>query len=173
MTENSSKPLICPKCSAELAADVREGSEVHGCRKCGGVWIDYETQRKLLKSKMEPFTLDEVRRLRDKFQPLGRTEPIQYVPCPSCRQLMQRKNWGSHSGVIVDFCKEHGTWYDENELEKIFEFVALGGVELEKLRNAEKSFTRLESKLETTSLRLDKKIDSAYRRARIFSMLGF
>lgn len=151
----------------------REGEAIQGCANCKGIWVNFDAERKILKSKMEPFTIDEIRRLREKFQPLGRIEEIRYYPCPACGQMMQRKNWGSHSGVIVDKCKEHGTWYDEHELEKILEYVSLGGVELEKIRFAEKGLTRLESRLDHEKLRLDKRIDQAYRRARMFSMFGF
>ena len=165
--------MKCPKCQNALAEMVKAGAQGMACAQCKGIWLEYDSEREVLKTKMEPFTLDELRRLRAKFEPLGRIEEIRYYPCPSCHQLMQRKNWGSHSGVVVDKCREHGTWYDEHELEKIMEYVALGGVELEKLRLVENGLTRLESRVETEALRLDKRIDHAYARARIFNRLGF
>ena len=165
--------MKCPRCATPLMNEKKEASVVNACAQCKGVWISFDAEREILKSKMEAFTLDEIRRLRDKFSPLGKLEPVKYHPCPECGQLMNRKNWGSHSGVIVDKCKNHGTWYDEHELEKIMEYVALGGVELEKLRFAENAVNRIESRIEQEALRLDKRVDSAYRRARIFNALGF
>jgi Zn-finger nucleic acid-binding protein len=31
--------------------------------------------------------------------------------CPRCTRL------GGHSGIVVDVCREHGTWFDRGELE--------------------------------------------------------
>jgi Zn-finger nucleic acid-binding protein len=53
---------------------------------------------------------------------------VRYVPCPACSQLMGRKNFGGHSGVIVDVCREHGVWFDESELPRVLEFVERGGL---------------------------------------------
>ena len=86
---------------------------------------------------------------------------------------MQRRNWGSYSGVIVDKCGEHGTWYDDKELAKIREYIALGGIEYEKLKLTESGLSELNLKLTQEVHRLDKSTDSAYRRARLYSIIGF
>jgi Zn-finger nucleic acid-binding protein len=52
-----------------------------------------------------------------------------YVPCPQCGQLMNRINFAHCSGVIVDVCRPHGTWFDRDELRKIVEFIHDGGLE--------------------------------------------
>jgi Zn-finger nucleic acid-binding protein len=41
---------------------------------------------------------------------------------------MARMNFGKRSGVIVDACRMHGTWFDAGELESVLEFVAAGGM---------------------------------------------
>jgi Zn-finger nucleic acid-binding protein len=56
------------------------------------------------------------------------TSKINYVPCPECSQLMNRVNFARCSGVIVDFCKQHGTWFDRDELSRIVEFINGGGL---------------------------------------------
>lgn len=86
---------------------------------------------------------------------------------------MHRVMWGSHSGVVVDRCDNHGTWYDARELDKVREFVALGGIEYEKYRLAEQGLTDLTSRLTREISRLDAKADGIYRRARLYGMLGF
>jgi Zn-finger nucleic acid-binding protein len=60
-----------------------------------------------------------------------------YIPCPECAKLMNRRNFAGLSGVILDWCKSHGTWFDRNELKQIVLFVRGGG--LRKAREKEKA----------------------------------
>jgi Zn-finger nucleic acid-binding protein len=41
---------------------------------------------------------------------------------------MNRMNFARCSGVIVDVCKKHGTWFDRDELSRIIAFVREGGM---------------------------------------------
>ncbi|HEX9545464.1 MAG TPA: zf-TFIIB domain-containing protein, partial [Pyrinomonadaceae bacterium] len=50
--------------------------------------------------------------------------------CPHCGQLMNRVNFARCSGVIVDVCKGHGTWFDRDELSGIIQFIRGGGLDL-------------------------------------------
>lgn len=69
-------------------------------------------------------------------------DEIRYVPCPLCHTTMNRVNFGKVSGVIVDVCKAHGTWFDVGELTRIVAFAASGG--LEKTRAREEAGQREE-----------------------------
>ena len=169
----SEKAHLCPRCQLAMKDVLHEDIEVDKCERCQGVWVEHADEKTVLQIKPETFTMDELNQLRSHYEPLGKKEPVCYIPCPICKQLMQRKNWGSHSGVIVDKCRDHGTWYDKGEIEKIQEFITAGGVEYEKMRATQKSVTRLESKLTQEVSRLDRKADSIYRRARLWSLLGF
>ena len=51
-------------------------------------------------------------------QSIDLTEKIRYIPCPICHELMNRVNFANFSGVIVDVCREHGTWFDRDELRR-------------------------------------------------------
>jgi Zn-finger nucleic acid-binding protein len=44
---------------------------------------------------------------------------------------MTRANFGRRSGIVVDTCRDHGTWFDRGELDAVLEFVRAGGVEEE------------------------------------------
>jgi Zn-finger nucleic acid-binding protein len=48
---------------------------------------------------------------------------VTYLPCPACEQLMNRINFAKRSGVIVDYCKEHGTWFDGGELKRAIAYI--------------------------------------------------
>jgi hypothetical protein len=49
---------------------------------------------------------------------------------------MHRLNFARCSGVIVDVCRKHGTWFDTNELHRIVQFIRAGG--LDRARDREK-----------------------------------
>ena len=146
---------------------------MHACGQCQGLWVKFVDEKSLLRIVPQVFTIDELRRLRKIYQPLGTDDPVRLRACPACKELMYRRNWGGHSGVIVDRCEQHGTWYDAGEVEKIREYIQLGGVEFEKLRLAERGLTELETKLDQRTAELDRRIIGAYRRARLWSLLGF
>jgi Zn-finger nucleic acid-binding protein len=42
--------------------------------------------------------------------------------------MMNRRNFGGQSGVIVDVCAKHGTWFEAGELPRALEFVESGGL---------------------------------------------
>ncbi len=50
---------------------------------------------------------------------------------------MNRRNFAGCSGIIVDACKDHGTWFDREELRQTVEFIRAGG--LKKSREQEKA----------------------------------
>jgi Zn-finger nucleic acid-binding protein len=47
---------------------------------------------------------------------------------------MNRINFGHRSGVIVDVCGRHGTWFDAGELTRVLEWIASGALENERAR---------------------------------------
>jgi hypothetical protein len=57
---------------------------------------------------------------------------------------MNRRQFAAGAGIIVDVCKQHGTFFDVGELPRIIEFVMNGGlekaarVEIERLRDQAK-----------------------------------
>ena len=60
------------------------------------------------------------------------SEPtVRYARCPSCADIMTRMNFGRSSGIVVDVCRAHGTWFDRGELESALQFVRDGGLEAE------------------------------------------
>src|SRR3989338_7484633 len=143
------KPILsCPGCHGALTLVLDEGAPVHACARCKGVWVKFVDEKALMQIKPEIFTVDELRRLQAIYKPLGKDDPVRLRACPICNELMYRRNWGGHSGVVVDRCERHGTWYDEREVERIREYIQLGGVEFEKLRIAERGLSELETKVD-------------------------
>lgn len=69
-------------------------------------------------------------------------DPVCYVPCPLCHSTMNRVNFGKLSGVIVDICRKHGTWFDGGELTRVVAFVAGGGLARTRARDEEEERER-------------------------------
>lgn len=131
----SSSP--CPRCAGRFAP-VRVGEvELLECGGCGGAWMqpgpfervcaERETQAAVLAGP-----LSEVRR------GAPRAETVRYLPCPECRKHMNRVNFARYSGVIMDVCKEHGTFFDRDELRRIVSFIRDGGMDRARERERER-----------------------------------
>ena len=57
-----------------------------------------------------------------------RLESVHYRPCPCCAKFMNRENYAHISGVVLDLCKEHGLWFDRDELRQVLAFIEGGGL---------------------------------------------
>ena len=80
---------------------------------------------------------------------------VRYVKCPECAQLMHRVNFAKCSGIILDVCKGHGTWFDRDELQHIVEFIRTGGLDVSRNKEKEElesARRRLEAARSVTSM---------------------
>lgn len=112
---------------------------------CGGVWVDAQTFARILKERDEhpngpdlglaPVTIDLDAPTNSRT---NATFGRHYIPCPVCAQLMNQKNFGEISGIIIDLCKPHGIWFDRNELGGVVQFVARGGLDETRRRERER-----------------------------------
>lgn len=114
----------CPTCKTSLLAFSGTGGVLLDCSSCGGQFVEHELLASLLESR-EVTGLAVPRRVRRASLELG---SVRYVPCPACRELMNRKNFGGASGVVVDVCRAHGTWFEVGELPAVLAFVETGGL---------------------------------------------
>lgn len=118
--------LTCPHCKVTLKAFQAGSGTLHACERCGGQLVSHGLLRALLESRETlgsavPSVVDVPR-----GNPLS--DPVRYRPCPGCGQLMNRKNFGGTSGVIIDVCSLHGSFFDASELPRVLEFVKRGGL---------------------------------------------
>jgi Zn-finger nucleic acid-binding protein len=117
----------CPRCMTPLeaagGAGAWEDARLHECPRCGGMFVPREALADILyRAELSgPFP----------DTPPGRVmalDEVKYLPCPLCHSSMNRINFGKLSGVIVDVCRSHGTWFDAGELTRVVAFVAGGGL---------------------------------------------
>lgn len=113
-----------------------QGWAVHGCRSCGGVWVDAETLDVMLASAAQQLT-GTGRAHAVKRRELSMTGAVVYRPCSVCGETMARRNFARISGVIVDECRKHGSFFDAGELEDVLAFVRSGGMLLARQRRNE------------------------------------
>lgn len=155
--------LPCPACQSGPGLVSRQiGSEriaVLECGQCAGFWLGHDAFRLLVeRAKSEALPegtrLETPREVAAKFglppgsaAPQSRQTGSFYRPCPLCRGLMNRRNYGRNSGVIIDLCKEDGIWFDAEELARILVWIRSGDVEKESPEEAARR-AALRSRLE-------------------------
>jgi len=122
--------LKCPRCKIDMNS-IRLGAEqIRECETCGGLWLAAAAFEKLCASREEQSAILGGASHAPESHATTNEAKIQYVPCPQCGQLMNRINFARCSGVIVDVCKGHGTWFDRDELSTIIQFIRDGGLEV-------------------------------------------
>jgi Zn-finger nucleic acid-binding protein len=126
--------LNCPACKIETRLHSRHQGESQvsalECNGCAGLWVGMEVFNRLVDraSRAASPLLTPAKNVP--HTPAAPDLPPQrrgYRPCPQCGDLMVRRNYAARSGVIVDFCREHGIWFDSNELSQLLGWLHAGG----------------------------------------------
>lgn len=137
--------LTCPVCAdtnLHHRSHGDEGTATDECPSCGGIWLDAARFEGLLAAAQAQVVPGAVAnstntsihaRLPAQRGPLYRT-------CPVCATMMNRTNFALASGVIIDTCKQHGSWFDADELGRVLAFVRSGG--MERARRRQESLDR-------------------------------
>jgi Zn-finger nucleic acid-binding protein len=126
---SSKAALLCPRCeSPSLSKITLRETPLDECAKCSGIWLDNRTFESICADRERQAALlgnaSDVQRA-ETFEGV-----VRYLRCPQCREFMSRVNFGKCSGVIIDACRAHGTWFDRDELQRIVEFIRSGGMDL-------------------------------------------
>lgn len=121
----------CPDCEVELQSiDLEIGCKfiVERCEECYGIFLDKLELEELLKLIYNYPGDPDVARLNQLLHcPDRRQEVVKYRNCPDCKRMMARKNFGKRSGVVMDVCRNHGTWLDGGELYHLIKWSSAGG----------------------------------------------
>ncbi|HEY3928737.1 MAG TPA: zf-TFIIB domain-containing protein [Candidatus Koribacter sp.] len=131
-TETGQASLQCPRCKRDMNSVALGKTSLLECPNCQGMWLDVETLQLICAEKEQQAAVLGM--------PTGKLDPptfetsFHYIPCPVCRQIMNRFNFAQLSGVIVDVCKAHGTWFDKDELRRVIEFIRAGGMDRARAR---------------------------------------
>jgi Zn-finger nucleic acid-binding protein len=103
---------------------------MHECERCGGLFLDHATLAGIVREREDggPLAVPGVRPFELARRAGIPEADVRYVKCPMCHDRMNRVNFGKKSGVVVDVCRSHGTWFDAGELTRAVEWVASGGM---------------------------------------------
>jgi Zn-finger nucleic acid-binding protein len=141
----------CPRCTstfllARLVGDVL----LDECPDCLGIFVDSEALERILSERRQSRAEAVLGALgglalTDQNSAPGSTQQgAMYVKCPDCPNLMNRRNFAHGARVVVDVCRDHGTWFDANELPQVIQFAMQGGLERADKRELERQREDLE-----------------------------
>lgn len=143
--EDSGK--LCPSCQVSMLRGTIGVTRLHECARCFGIWLDAATFEQICRtSEQQAAVLGSAQSLPARPATIA---PVRYLRCPECQELMRRVNFARCSGVVIDVCRAHGTWFDRDELHRIVLFIRTGGLELSRERQMaelERERQRLETK---------------------------
>jgi Zn-finger nucleic acid-binding protein len=165
--EKPESKRICPRCHIVLQViDLRLGEKfyIERCERCLGLFFDPGELEALLDKtvknvyEIDPQRLNELQNVkRSSEYPLG------YIDCPVCKKLMNRINFGSRSGVVVDKCRDHGVWLDGGELRQILEWVKAGGEIYHQQQQFETAQLELEQEKKKIQFQeIDRRLDASH-----------
>lgn len=119
---------VCQKNSYLVSRTLNETIKVIlECPRCEGHFLSHSELEQIL-SHSDAESLPSFRApIQIMSAPLE--EGPFYKNCPYCKSMMNRKNFGTASGVIIDVCAAHGVWLDANEIEMIVRWIKQGGLQ--------------------------------------------
>jgi Zn-finger nucleic acid-binding protein len=118
---------------------VRVGSlSLAECTACSGVWVSAKRFERLCTDRDAQSAVLHGGALRGQTGAEPVTDiRVRYRPCPRCRKLMNRVGFASGAKVVLDICREHGTFFDRDELHRVVTFIQGGGLERARARERE------------------------------------
>ena len=117
---------LSPRCKVRFRRRDLGGQRPLECPMCCGLFIEADAFEDLLEKPT-----DEMKKASDVSGPDRASlemEKVVYLKCPECSEVMNRTNYGEDSGVMIDYCVEHGYWLDAGELERIATWIGSGGL---------------------------------------------
>jgi Zn-finger nucleic acid-binding protein len=145
----------CPACRGDMRW-VRVGDvDLLECAQCDGTWIETAAFDRLCAQREQQATIAQRAAVsRPAPAPTSSMQTrVRYRPCPQCKKMMNRQNFGRLSGAVVDTCSGHGTFLDRGELHQVVRFILDGGfsrtrqAEIERLREEQHRLRELEMHL--------------------------
>ncbi len=119
-------PPPCPRCGAGIFSGKVGHLDALGCGGCGGLWLDNEGTTTVLR-RYDIDAAKLARRIDANTGDVAAISPFAAAsgPCPVCAKALQGT---VHASVKLDFCVDHGTFFDRGELARLLERARLAAV---------------------------------------------
>jgi Zn-finger nucleic acid-binding protein len=136
--------LPCPRCSQPLRARMVGDIVIDECGGCRGLFLDQIAIRRVITDRAQA-RAEALLGALPKAETHVNVRPGEkmYLKCPSCQALMNRRQFATGAGIVVDVCRKHGTFFDVGELPAIIDFVMQGGLEKAAKKDLEQERERL------------------------------
>jgi Zn-finger nucleic acid-binding protein len=135
----------CPRCATALHARPVGDIVIDECAACLGVFLDHVAIKRIVVDRAQSRAEALLGALpRAEVRALPAAGQKMYLPCPVCHVVMNRRLFAAGTGVIIDVCRSHGSFFDTGELPLVIELVMNGGLDkaerkdIDRLREAAK-----------------------------------
>jgi Zn-finger nucleic acid-binding protein len=119
----------CPRCKTALSECETRSARYVECTGCAGLWLDEALFQRIAENNEAGLAPGLVKGSPPVLSAASLEPVVRYLPCPVCGEMMNRRNFADVSGVILDWCRGHGWWFDAHELERVIAFLEQGGLE--------------------------------------------
>jgi Zn-finger nucleic acid-binding protein len=129
----------CPRCAAPLHARRIHDIVVDECAACLGLFLDHVAIKRIVVDRAQARAEALLGTLpHAEVSALPRAGQKLYLPCPICHTVMNRRLFATGTGIIIDTCRAHGTFFDVGELPLIIDFVMNGGLDKAEKKDIER-----------------------------------
>lgn len=120
----------CPTCAVSMhRLKVLESVVIDRCDTCRGLFFLPSQLEVLIDTAIRNVYHVDFQRLEKivEEEGVGTDRSQRYIKCPDCDKVMNRRQFGARSGVVIDRCSQHGVWLDAGELGQILKWAKAGG----------------------------------------------
>jgi Zn-finger nucleic acid-binding protein len=141
---DESAVLPCPACKSDMQRIRVGATPLFECAGCQSTWLDADTFTRLCIDREAHGAITAMVGAKKADASPVAGGKVRYLPCPICKQIMNRENFGRRSGVVIDVCRGHGVWFEAGELPAVISFIDSGGLELARGSQAQRLHTPAE-----------------------------
>ena len=112
--------MDCPRCRTPLTVQNEGRLVMNCCYQCGGLFLDGPSSKRVVDA-VDTNAVAAANQVSQRAHAAVATDAV--VPCPACTKALDRMPIPA-AGVTVDVCREHGVWFDRDELQRVVQAVA-------------------------------------------------
>lgn len=111
--------MNCPRCQTPLQVQNADRLVMNCCYQCGGLFLDGASSKRVVDA-VDPNAVAAANQVSQYARANVATDAI--APCPMCNKALDKMPI-PNANVTVDVCREHGVWFDRDELQRVVQAV--------------------------------------------------